>query len=173
MRLLNVLFFLIITINVYGQELSESDVQKLHQDIENIYVAFENGDASIILANTHPSIYTLVGSKEAFGEMMQNAVKQLNEAGVKFLSSELDAPTRLYVAGDEELCFVPRVYVMEIRGTKIQSVGFMIAARKIGSDEWKYLDGSGLREDQDMLWQFFPALDRGVELPPNYVTQVQ
>jgi hypothetical protein len=44
----------------------------------------------------------------------------------------------------------------------------MIAARR-GQQKWRYLDGSALRKNRDLLWTFFPELDRSVKLPKNTV----
>jgi hypothetical protein len=78
-------------------------------------------------------------------------------------------PTELYPAGDEELCFVPRVSIIESRGQRIRSTTFMIAIRPVGGGEWRYLDGSGLRRSPELLYRFFPALQRDLRLPPNAI----
>jgi hypothetical protein len=45
----------------------------------------------------------------------------------------------------------------------------MIAARTPGTKTWKYLDGSSLRENPEMLGKLFPDLDPKVVLPTNTV----
>ena len=50
-----------------------------------------------------------------------------------------------YPAGSEEVCFVPRVSVMEVQGKKVKSTTFMVAVRYPATRDWKYLDGANLR----------------------------
>ena len=134
-----------------------------------MYVAFERGDAKELITRTHESIYNLVGGKEAFEDLTLQAMELLQNSGIKFLQSELGAPTQTYSAGKEEICFVPRISVMEIQGKQAKSTGFMIAIRRLGTHKWMYLDGAGLQKNTDTLYQLFPTLERGVELPPSKV----
>jgi hypothetical protein len=146
--------------------LDASEIAQVKLEITSMYDAFEHGDAKALLAKTHESLYKLTGGKEAFEKATQQAVDQLRGSGIKFLRSELGTPTQTYVADEEEVCFVPRVSVMEIQGKQAKSTGFMIAIRKLGTDEWKYLDGAGLRKNPDLLYLLMPKLERGIELPP-------
>lgn len=153
----------------FADTVSKSESNLLHAEINAMYKAFEAGDASLFLKKTHKSIYTLVGGKQNFEEMFELAVSQLNSQGVKFVEATLGEPTKLYDAGNEEVCFVPRVSVIEVQGNKFQSRGFLIAIRAKGGESWSYLDGAGLRKDQSFLWKLLPDLVKNVELPANYV----
>ena len=134
--------------HAYGKNLTADEVEYVRSDIDEMLAAFEEGDATVLIAKTHSSLYPLVGGKESFKQLTIDALAQLKATGIKFLSSELKSPTVLYTAGEEEICFVPRISVMEIEGTKMQSVGFMIAIRKIDSGSWSYLDGTGFNSDR-------------------------
>jgi hypothetical protein len=155
------------TATATAASLNGREVAQLKSEIASMYDDFERGDAKQLLAATHDSLYKLAGGKEALEKATQTAVEQLLSSGVKFMSSELGMPTETYMAGDEEVCFVPRVSVMEIQGRRAKSTGFMIAIRKVGSNDWKYLDGSGLRKNPENLYLLLPKLKRGIELPPN------
>ncbi|MET1257645.1 hypothetical protein ABVT43_21110 [Aliikangiella sp. GXAS 311] len=160
---------LISTENIFAIELSKEDVDQIHKDISGMYTAFESGDISLFLKSTHSSIYELVGGKANYESMTVSAIASLMEQGIVFHEATLGKPKRLYLAGDNEVCFVPRVSIMEIQGQKMKSTGFMIAIKKKDSSHWKYLDGSGLRKDQGLLWKLLPELSRDVELPANYI----
>ncbi len=160
---------LLLPVSALAAVLSDRDVAQLHSEIDSMYVAFERGDAKELINRTHESIYNLVGSKEAFEDLTLQAMELLQNSGIKFLQSELGAPTQTYSAGKEEICFVPRISVMEIQGKQAKSTGFMIAIRRLGTHKWMYLDGAGLQKNPDTLYQLFPTLERGVELPPSKV----
>ena len=169
-RVTNIYIFLLLTlsIQVHPESLGEDDVDLLHNDINRMFIAFEAGKVGPLLRKTHPSIYVLVGGKDKLEELTVAAVSQLREQGISFLSSELGDPTELYSAGKEEVCFIPRISLMEMQGSKVKSIGFLVAIREKGGSEWLYLDGSGIRKDQSLLWKLLPDLEKNISLPPNY-----
>lgn len=149
--------------------LSVTDAESLRSEVAALTASFERGDAEDLIDRTHSSLQTLVGGHEAFAAIIRGSVEQLGKSGIKFISAEVGTPTQTYAAGDEEVCFVPRISVMEIEGKKAKSTTFMIAVREIGGGGWTYLDGAGLRKHPEMLYQLLPELERGISLPPNKV----
>lgn len=154
---------------VVAGTLSAEDAKYVRADVAAITTSFERGDAEALIARTHPSLHNLVGGSDAFAKVTRQSVEQLRQSGVKFLSSDVDTPTKTYPAGDEEVCFVPRTSILELQGKKVKSTTFMIAIRRLGGGEWKYLDGAGLRKHPEMLYQLLPKLERGISLPPNTI----
>ncbi len=118
---------------------------------------------------THPSLQNLVGGPEAFAKITRQSVEQIRQSGVRFVSSEVGNPTQTYSAGDEEVCFVPRIPIMEVQGKTAKSTTFMIAIRSIDHGAWKYIDGAGLRKHPELLYQLLPNLERGISLPLNMI----
>lgn len=149
--------------------LSEAEVERLRADVAVLTTSFERGDAEALIQRTHPSLHALVGGPEAFAEITRKSVEQLRQSGVEFLDAEVGAPTQTYPAGDEEICFIPRISIMQIQGKKARSTTFMIAIRRAGKREWKYLDGAGLRKHPELLYQLLPKLERGISLPLNMI----
>jgi hypothetical protein len=150
-------------------KLADEEVESLRTELSSMLAAFEQGDIEALLAKTHPVVYDLAGGRESLARSMRQALEQIQASKTRFVSSETGVPTELYPAGDEELCFVPRVSIIETGGERIRSTTFMIAIRRVGGGEWRYLDGSGLRRDPEMLYTFFPALQRDLPLPPNTI----
>ena len=158
----------LISVNSLSAELSKAEADLVRSEINSMYNAYEAGDASLFLKKTHKSIYSVMGGKQNFENFFESAVSQLNELGVKFVEETLGEPTKLYDAGNEEVCFIPRISIIEIQGQKVKSTGFLIAIRTKGEKSWSYLDGTGLREDQSLLWKLLPELVKNIELPANY-----
>jgi len=164
------LFSVLASAPAWSGTLKDQETAKLKSDIAAMYKAFENGDAGPLIDNAHESIFALVGgSKESFIKISRNALQQLLQSNIKFLSSEVGTPTQTYPAGDEEVCFVPRVSVIELQGKRARTTTFMIAIRRVGTSTWKYLDGTGLRKNPQFLPMLLPRLAKDVPLPPNTV----
>ena len=157
-----------------AEKLSEAEVAEIHKDIKGMMKEVEQGNPETMLKLTHEAVYVLVGGKEQFEKIARDSVKQIKELGIKFISSELAAPTKMHPAGTYELFFVPRVSVMEFNGVKMKNTSFMIAVRTKGKEAgWKYLDGSGVRDDKANLKLLFPEVDLDkVEFPPSKTEQL-
>ncbi len=153
----------------FSGALSNDEVENIHSDINEMYTAFEAGDASIFLKKTHRSIFVLVGGREKYKKLIESSIEQYSSPETKIISTDLGVPTSLYDSGSEEVCFVPRISKMETKGEVGVSTSFMIAVRKKGGKNWFYLDGAGLRKDQGLLWKLLPDLTKEVLFPPNYV----
>lgn len=149
--------------------LTPREAESLRADVAAVTSSFEQGDAEDLIERTHPSLKRLAGSPEAFAQITRQSLEQLRQSGVKFLSAEVGSSTQTYSAGEEEVCFVPRISIMELQGKKAKSTTFMIAIRRIGDSNWKYLDGAGLRKHPDLLYQLLPELERGISLPLNMI----
>lgn len=156
----------------FGASLTNHEVKEIKEEIQLMYSEFEKGNIEILIEKTHESIYPLAGGKENFEKITKAAVDQLMQVGVKFIESELGTPTEIYPAGKYEVCFIPRISVMEVQGQKAKSIGFMIAARTKGESVWKYLDGSGIRQNPQLLSMLFPDLDPNIELPTNTIEKL-
>ena len=147
--------------------LSQDDADRLRLDIRAMTAAFEQGDPEPLILHTHHSLKAMAGGAEAFGKITRDALAHLRNVGISHVSQEVGVPTPLYPAGEEEVCFVPLVSVMDLQGRRVKSTTFMIAIRTRGGTQWTYLDGAGLRKNPGMLHHLLPDLDRNVLLPPN------
>ncbi len=168
--LLSLVLSMLVTMSAHARDttaLSQRDIDTLRADIAAMTDAFERGDAGLVAERTHSSLKTMAGGPDAFAAITRDAIIQLRAAGVSFISQEIGTPTQVYPAGDEEVCFVPRVSVLEIQARRIKSTSYMVAIRPAGGGRWTYLDGAGLREHPGFLHQLLPDLDRGIKLPPN------
>ena len=129
--------------------------------------AFARGDTELIIARTHPSLKQLAGGDEAYARMTRDTVKELRKAGVTIISDEAGVPGRTYAAGDEEVCFVPRQSLLRVREAPMRSTSFMVAVRRVGTTQWRYLEGAALPDNPGLWQQRLPDLEPGVVLPES------
>lgn len=149
--------------------LNAVDVEQLRADIASIISSVQHGDPEPLLTKTHPSLYPLVGGKEKFEEITRAMITPIPQSGVQLLDSSVGAPTQTYPAGEEEVCFVPKMTLLDVQGKRVKTVSFMIAVRPMKGGAWRYLDGVGLMKRPDMLNLLLPQLEPGITLPQNTV----
>ena len=84
MKILITLFCFCFTLtaqakDAIAKELTKEEVITVQAEMKKMMDTFNNGDASIIIDKTHPSLIKLMGGKEKFIETMQGAVKFMKE----------------------------------------------------------------------------------------------
>ena len=170
LKLIALLFF---TTSLHAQEeLSNEESKAVTAEVEAMMRAFNNGNAELLIKNTHPVIWKLVGGQEKFEDTVLKAVKQIMDMGVEIELQKVEQPSKVYKVGKESVCFVPMSSIMHIKDQKVASSSFMIAA-KDEKGKWKYLDGSFAKTNPDQLWEFFPELPKDVELPETKIELLQ
>ena len=157
-----------IQITTFAQESTTPDGKAIANEVRSMMKSFNEGNADDLIEKTHPAIFKLAGGKKNFKEALRSGAKQIIDLGIEIESSKIEIPKDYHQAGEELVCFVPKVVVMVVDGKRVKSTSFMIAARR-GEQKWRYLDGAGLRRNPDLLWTFFPDLDKNVSLPENTV----
>lgn len=148
---------------------TDEEIATIKKDMKSIMKATDEGDVSLIISSTHPSVMKLIGGEENFKAMLEGTLKQLKAVDAKLISFDAGEPDETYKAGNSEICFVPQVTVMEIQGQRVKSAGYMIAIRDKGESKWRYIDGSAFRENQAHLWTVLPDLPRDVRLPASFI----
>lgn len=155
---------------VYAKELNKAEASNLLKAIDEVQTAYESGNTDYIIKTTHPVLFKLTGGKEAGVAMIRQLVTRMSASGVSIESSKHGTPTRLYQAGEEEICFVPKDSIMALKDKRIRSISFIIAIRPASGGDWLFLEGSGLLRNPQLLWTIFPKLSKQVTPPPNTMT---
>ena len=150
----------------------KNEREAVSKEVSAMMESFNRGDAKGLIERTHPSIYKLANGKETFEKALIGAAKQIMDQGVVIESFDVGLPKKLYKAGKESICFVPKTTVMTIGDRRIKSISYMVAI-KDGDGNWRYLDGAGARRDPKQLWILLPDLPKEVELPENTIAEIE
>ncbi|WP_088101491.1 hypothetical protein [Xanthomonas retroflexus] len=153
-------------------ELSPAETDALQQDVRSLLSTFARGDTDAMIERSHPSVKRFAGGDEAYAKATRDAMKALDDMGLKVISDEVGEPTRTYAAGNEEVCFVPRTTVFTTDAQTVKSLTFMVAIRQVGGTQWRYIDGAAMQAMPELLRQLLPDLPRDVPLPSVSVEQL-
>lgn len=156
-----------VAAKVPGKPVPPEEVKAINAAITAMERSFREAGYDGIAKGTHPSLIAQMGGEEKFRKTLEGAVAIMQSGKVKVSDSKLEVPAELYEAGEEWVCFVPKRNTVEVEGQTVLSVGFFVAIRKKEENEWKLLDGAGLRRNPEMLWTLLPELPRDVKLPEN------
>ncbi len=157
----------------FADSLSEAESEALRQEVETLMDVFVSGNVEPLIDSTHEAAFEWGGGRDVVVPALREAVELVRSSGMEVLSLEVGEPTEVHAAGEEEICFVPNTTLFEILGQQVRSKTFMIAIRdRSNKNEWKFIEGAGLRKYPEMLQELFPELDKGIVLPPNEVTML-
>ena len=157
----------------HARSLDQAEADHLRAQVGELVALIQQGDAEALLERTHPAVYKLAGSREAFEDATRVTTGQIRSSHIRTLDLVIGEPSPLYTAGDEEVCFVPRIALMEIQGRKLRSSTFMIAVRPLAGGDWQFLDGAGLRRRSQYIYRLLPKLPPGIPIPANQVQVVE
>lgn len=157
----------------HAGELTPAETDALQRDVRSLLSTFARGDTDAMIARTHPSVKRFAGGDAAYAKAARDAMKTLDDMGVKVIRDDVGEPTRTYAAGDEEVCFVPRTTVFTVDAQTVRSLAFMVAIRHVGETQWRYIDGAAMQTMPELLRQLLPDLQPDVPLPPVSVERLQ
>jgi hypothetical protein len=148
-------------------ELAREDSELVKKRAEAFTEAFDKGDANAYVEMLHTSIFQLVPNREQLVYGLKKGMESVRASEEKVESTELEAPTEFYVAGDEIVCFVVRKKIIRDRGQRSLNMGYLLAARKAnGPGQWLFLDSDGFRNEEQLIFRMLPALPKDTKIPP-------
>ena len=166
MKTISILLIISLSISLHSIELTKAEVDKVTLEVYSIIDAFNKGDEKVLTEKSHISIVQLMGGKESFSKVLKQGMQNLRQIGTKYQNIQIGKPTKFYLAGKEEICFVPNKSTLTTKDQKYKSIGYMIAVRKKGTQNWKYIDGAGFQRNKKLLWVLLPKLEKKIVFPP-------
>jgi hypothetical protein len=126
--------------------------------------AIDRHDFDAMMKLVAPAVYKLI-DKPRFEQQARAAMAQLQALGFKYVTTEFGEPSTPYRVGQDIVCFVPRISLIELQGKRIRSHAYWVAVRPADGAEWKFIDGAAFQVNRASLWVLFPELPKDVRLP--------
>lgn len=152
-----------------AKRLSDEDVYLLRRDIAVLRAALNQGDADTIIAKTYVPSSSDAAERDRLLSAVRQRIDWVNTSGTRLLGVESLAPSLCYLAGEEEICFVPESFVMQMDPRRWKVVSYMAAIRPVAGGEWKYLDGAAYVNHPATIFEKIPALPRDARVPPSTI----
>lgn len=143
----------------------KQDYEKIiSKEITKMGTAFNDGNYQYIADKSDSSIIELTGGKANYDAILLQAVTAFKNENIKVDKVDTQPPKESHIIQNKEFCVIPKHTSISINGKTVAGdMSFMLAVRPLDSNEWKYIDGAGLKKNPDMLQILFP------EIPPNKI----
>ena len=140
----------------------------ISSEITQISTALNQGNYSYILEKSDPSIIELSGGIESYNAILSLAANSFKQGGIQVDKVALLPPQNSHIFGKKEFCVIPKQLTIVMNGKPIiGEQSFMLAVRPLDSKEWKYIDGTGLKKNPDMLYTLFSEIPSSQNILTN------
>ncbi|MDB4143266.1 hypothetical protein N9821_00230 [Akkermansiaceae bacterium] len=160
MKCKSIILNLFILMGVLNAEPPKQDAVK--QELTSVMRAPYVGGKAVILKHTHPKIIEVSGGQENFEKAIDYLQKTLSDGGVTFDSVKIGKPYSYVATKANEFFLVDVTLVLKKGGQKQVNKLTQVAVRSVGSEDWCYIDSSGLSDE--VLRKLFPQLPRSFPL---------
>ncbi len=144
-------------------EAAGDESTRVQADARRVYTALYGGDADTVVALTHARGIEVAGGesevRSAVGKI--GAMAAAGELAVE--SIEFPSAPEFFAGAENEFVFVPTRSVLRVRGQRMESLNFLVGARRKGEPTWTYLDGAHL--DAANIGEFFPDFPKDKAFP--------
>ncbi|MGB0583000.1 MAG: hypothetical protein ACPGVU_25230 [Limisphaerales bacterium] len=170
MKVTTYFLFLILAIQssslgASAAELTTKESTALTEAASKIFTAMKEKDWKTVVETTHPGIAKLAGGKEKLAEVTRKAFSTFDSIGLRFEKESLGKPGRLFEIEAGQLCFLPKEAIIVMQGRKVWSQNYLVCIRERPGAKWLFIDGTGVSQQPDRLWQIFPDLPKSAKLP--------
>lgn len=154
-----------------ASETNEAKVARVQKDVRRMVDAAYEGDVETIIDFTHPRILQMMGGVPSARQALEETFKKTSALGMKL--DEMKFPTEpTFLRGSEnEFVIVPTLSIVAANSQRAESLNYQFGARKIGSADWKYVEGS--RVNKDNVNKFFPDFPKDYEFPQIYRKKIE
>lgn len=152
--------------------LSPEEAKELSTQAKKFQRAWEVGDAETCIEKTHPAIYRSGLTREAWARELRETLPKTASV-TKMEQFQWKGISLLYESDTEEVCFITRTYIFRVMNKRFHGVDFLIAARDVGTTEWRFILGDNVAKNPDQFWVLFRHLPKNITPPECKVTPLQ
>ena len=139
--------------------------QLISKEITQMSTALNNGNYQFIANKSDLSIIEFAGGKDNYNAMLILAANSFKKGNMQVANVETQPPQNSYIFGKKEFCVIPKQLTILMNGKALTGEkSFMLAVRSLDSQEWKYIDGAGLKKNPDMIYTLFPEFPRDINI---------
>lgn len=145
-------------------ELLATEKDRVQADVRSNLNAFQSGDLDTLLRFTHPKVLEMMGGIDKAKVQLTAVIAQMQSAGISIESLNFPQDP-IFIETKANLYVI--VHTQGVgkagNGVRLESVGFQLGIRPVGTTEWTYVDGSGVTNTN--VRTFFPDFPTGQVLP--------
>lgn len=138
---------------------------KIKSDCEIIISAMKNSDYNKTLDYTYPKVIEIGGGREKLFSLMKNTLDKMKKEGYVFENQILGEPQRIYNAGKELHCIVPKKTIIKTPKGRVEATYYLLAVSKDNGRRWFFIESHMLNDENKKL--IFPNFNSDLKIPKN------
>ncbi len=145
-------------------QLSDEDV--VQEDARKLSNAVYNADVDTVLGYTHPKIIEMMGGTSQAKSALDAAFSKFQLLGMKLESMTFPKAPTFLKTDVNHFVIVPTKIIISANGQRLESLNYQFGIRRIGTTQWKYVEGS--RINKQNVTTLFPDFPADYEFPEFY-----
>ncbi|MCE2572868.1 hypothetical protein [Motilimonas eburnea] len=141
--------------------------QQVRSQADKLVKATLSEDYEGVIALTYPPIIAKIGGASMAAKIAYEAVRLLNERGVKIANLTVGEPINYFVSDTKQLVVLNAQLELASEQGKVNTRSFLLAIKEQDQD-WLFIDNNALK-NTDELKVYFPALPDDFSLPQKSV----
>jgi hypothetical protein len=142
---------------------ADKEVELVQGQIQELMAAVFKADVDTVLKYTHPMVVGALGGRAIAAKVLKPSLDKLLADGVKLEEFTFPAPPIFLKGTEHEFVIVPTKMIMDVNGTRVQSLNYQFGARAVGETQWLYIEGS--KVNQKNVVKFFSDFPKDHQLP--------
>jgi hypothetical protein len=139
--------------------------EKIKHDCLDMVEAMKNKNYNVILAYTYPKIIEMGGGKEKLLDLMKKSFDQMEKEGFTFENQIIKSPGKIFSAGNELHCIVPKETIMNSPRGKFKATYYLLAISKDKGKKWYFLETHKFNDQNLKL--ILPNFNKELIIPKN------
>lgn len=135
------------------------------QQAEQIHRATMAGDHDKLIDATHPKIVEMLGGREGMKATIITQQKQFEAEGLSFARWSVSEPTALVSSGEKLFAIVPTSVSLKGPLRTVTQPSYLIGVSSDQGKSWVFLDGAGIGDEKEKVFQVIPEFPRDLKLP--------
>lgn len=139
--------------------------KKIISDCEKMIFAMKNKDYNTILNYTYPKIIEIGGGKNKLFSLIKSSYEKMEKEGFFFEDEILGEPQKVYIAGKELHCIVPKNEIMKTPKGRIKATYYLLGISKDDGKNWFFIESHMLNSEN--IKTIFPNFNYDLKIPKN------
>jgi hypothetical protein len=137
----------------------------IKSDCEKMNIAMKNSDFETILNYTYPKIIEMSGGRETITVSIEAVFDKMKKDGYLFEDMIVGEPEKIYKAGTELHCIIPKQIMMKTPRGRIKSANYLLAISKNNGQTWYFMESKLLDNENKKI--IFPSFNNDLEIPKS------
>jgi hypothetical protein len=161
-----IIVLLVVSICFSNLSFSQNQyAERIKSDCKNMVDAMKSKNYNLILDYTYPKIIKLGGGREKIFSLIKSSFEKMESEGFIVENQIIEEPQKIFKAGDEFHCIIPKTTIMKTPKGKVQATYYLLGISNNEGKNWFFIETHMLNAENIKL--IFLKFNYDLVIPKN------